>query len=56
MLDLILEIIAAVLIFLDIVLWHTTEYKRHVLLQFGALILSIAVILATTGVGVSGLS
>jgi hypothetical protein len=56
MLDLILAIIAAVLIFLDLVLWHTTEYKRQILLQFGALLLAIVVILIITGIGTSGLS
>jgi hypothetical protein len=56
MLDMILAIIAAVLVFLDLVLWHTTEYRRHILLQFGVLLLSIAVILWMAGVGAGSLS
>ena len=55
MLILILGIIAAVLSFLDLVLWQYTTYKRHILLQFAVLVVSVAVILEAVGIGTGAL-
>jgi hypothetical protein len=55
MLILILGIIAAVLSFLDLVLWQYTTYKRHILLQFAVLVVSVAVILGAVGIGTGAL-
>lgn len=55
MLILILGIIAAVLSFLDLVLWHTTDYRRHILLQFAVVLVSVAVILQAAGIGTGAL-
>lgn len=53
MLTLILGIVAAILAFLDMVLWYATEYRanpRHLLLQLAVLIVCIAIILSAAGV------
>lgn len=55
MLILIFGIVAAVLSFLDWVLWQYTTYKRHILLQFAVVVLSIAVILSAAGIGTGAL-
>lgn len=41
---LILVIIALVLAGLDLVLWYTTEYRRHVLLQLAVIALGVALL------------
>jgi len=40
----ILVIVALVLAFLDLVLWYTTEYRRHILLQLAVLALGVALL------------
>lgn len=47
----IIVIVAVVLAFLDLVLWYTTEYKRHVLLQFAVIALGIALLIGAPSIG-----
>lgn len=48
----VLAAVAALLILLDLVLWYSTGpsgYRRHILLQFGCLLLAIAVVIGVPG-------
>lgn len=55
--DEIIAIIGTVLIFLDVVLGYTTpNYRRYLLLPFGAFFLGIALILVCAGIGTGALT
>lgn len=57
MLDEIIAIVGTVLVFLDLILGYAVAtYRRFLLLSFGALLIGIAVILVTAGVGTGALS
>ena len=48
----IIAAIAALLIFFDLVLWHSTGpngYRTHILLQVGCVLLAVAVLLGVPG-------
>lgn len=47
----ILVIVALVLAGLDIVLWYTTEYRRHILLQLAVVALGVALLIGAPGLG-----
>lgn len=49
MFGLILAIVALVLAFLDLVLWYTTPYARHLLLQIAMIVLCVAVLIGVPG-------
>jgi hypothetical protein len=47
----ILVIVAVVLAALDMILWYTTEYRRHVLLQLAVIALGVALLIGAPGIG-----
>lgn len=47
----ILVIIALVLAALDVILWYTTEYRRHILLQLAVIALGVALLLGVPALG-----
>lgn len=52
MLGNIIAAVAALLIFFDLILWHTTgptAYRTHVLLQIGCVLLAVAILLGAPG-------
>jgi hypothetical protein len=47
----IIVIVAVVLAALDMILWYTTEYRRHVLLQLAVIALGVALLIGAPGLG-----
>jgi hypothetical protein len=47
----ILVIIALVMAALDLLLWYTTEYRRHILLQLSVIVVCAALLLGVPGFG-----
>lgn len=47
----ILVIIGLAFAVLDLVLWYTTEYRRHVLLQFAVILVCVALFFGVPGFG-----
>jgi H+/gluconate symporter-like permease len=47
----IIVIVAVVLAALDMILWYTTEYRRHVLLQLAVIALGVALLIGAPNIG-----
>lgn len=47
----ILVIVALVMAALDLVLWYTTTYQRHVLLQLAVIVVCIALLVGAPALG-----
>lgn len=47
----ILVIVALILAGLDLLLWYTTEYRRHILLQLSVILVTVALLIGVTGFG-----
>ena len=47
----ILVIVALVLAALDMILWYTTEYRRHILLQLAVIVVCAALLFGVPALG-----
>jgi hypothetical protein len=47
----ILVIIALVMAGLDLLLWYTTEYRRHILLQLAVIVMGVALLFGVPALG-----